>query len=134
MQEVVAINCTVLVADDSPDTLEVIGYALRMSGYQVCFASDGIEALKILEEICCQVVVSDLSMPNVDGIELLHAIRARPDLRHLPFVLMSAAHGDLGSAASQIDGLLAKPFNLDELLSMLARVLGKTDASAQESL
>lgn len=126
MREVTTSYCTVLVADDSSDTLEMIGVGLRMSGYQVQFAHDGAEAFRFLDDNCCDAVVSDLTMPNMGGIELLHAIRARSELEHIPVILMSAAHGELEQVASETNGVLQKPIDFSKLLRLLSRLRGRT--------
>jgi CheY-like chemotaxis protein len=125
MREVTTPNCTVLVADDSPDMLEMIGTGLRMAGYQVCLVNNGSEALDFLQDNRCDVIVSDLMMPTMGGVELLRSVRARDHLKGVPFILMSAAHADLRLLAAKADAILEKPFDFNKLLRLLARVAGE---------
>ena len=122
MREVETSHCTVLVADDSADAREMVSLGLRMSGYRVLLANDGVEALEILSRDQCHVVVSDLTMPNMSGLELLRTMRSQPALEQIPFILMSAAHDELAQVAAETDGILQKPFDLTKLLRLLSRI------------
>ncbi len=105
-----------LLVDDSPTLLSVIGSALKARDADVTGVRDGHEALGLLMHDCFDVVVSDIHMPNMDGLRLLESVRAYdPDL---PVVLMTSSP-ELPSAIRAIElgafRYLSKPFKLDEL-------------------
>jgi two-component system chemotaxis sensor kinase CheA len=80
----------VLVADDSLTTRTMERYILEAAGYEVVLAGDGAEALALLQERGCDVLVSDVEMPGLDGIELTARVRAEPSLRDLPIILVTS--------------------------------------------
>lgn len=114
----------VLVADDEAKILALMERILVAAGYEVVCASDGQEAIELIELAPVDAVVSDISMPRLGGIDLLRAIRARdPDV---PVVLCTGAP-DVGSAIQAV-GLgalqyLTKPVDLRELTRVLARAV-----------
>ena len=81
---------TVLVVDDSLTTLTLEKNILEMSGYEVKVASDGVEALSILRSDSCDLVVSDILMPRIDGFDLTASIREDPTLKKIPVILVTA--------------------------------------------
>jgi EAL domain-containing protein (putative c-di-GMP-specific phosphodiesterase class I)/DNA-binding response OmpR family regulator len=110
----------VLVVEDDPDLLNLLGIALRRSGMRVVQTSSGeaaLEALKV-EQIGC--VVSDLGLKDMNGIDLVRALRARAETSTLPFLLMTGS-GDSDSVIEALnagaDDFLAKPVRLDELVA-----------------
>jgi two-component system chemotaxis sensor kinase CheA len=81
---------TVLVVDDSSTTLTLEKNILEMAGYEVRVATDGAEALKILQSDSCDLVVSDILMPGMDGFELTTSVREDPKLKEVPVILVTA--------------------------------------------
>jgi two-component system chemotaxis sensor kinase CheA len=93
----------VLVVDDSITTRTLEKTLLESAGFTVYTASDGYKALDILSTTACDVVISDIQMPNMDGIELTRAIKGRPAFSYLPVILITA----LGSDQDKAKGLAA---------------------------
>lgn len=122
----------ILIIEDEPAMREVMSRALRMRGYDVEVAKDGAEGLKLWDAIRPDAVVTDLHMPNVDGIETIIALRARdPDVRivavsggdsRASFLALDSA-GDLGATR-----VLPKPFRPDELVAAVEAVLSPPSA------
>jgi PAS domain S-box-containing protein len=112
----------VLLADDNPDMREYVTRLLR-ERYQVMAVSNGEEALKAAVSDPPDLILSDVMMPGLDGFELLTRLRARPETRTIPVVLVSARAGEesrvegLGAGA---DDYLIKPFTARELLARVA--------------
>ena len=108
----------VLVVDDDPTIRELVSVLLEAEGYQVKEASNGREALGLLEQWSPDVIVLDMLMPIMDGVAFLDSQQASPRLRRIPVIVMSASfrlkHEGERSAAS---ALLPKPFRIDELLA-----------------
>lgn len=118
----------VLVVEDDRDIAALLRFVLEDAGYQVCEASDGREALHLLAQVQPAVVLSDIVMPIMSGIELARAMRQDSALRSIKVVLMSA----MQQPAPEVvyDAFIAKPFNVDHVLATLARLTApETDAS-----
>src|SRR5947199_8300136 len=94
----------VLIVNDEPDHLNLMDRLLRGAGYQVLKANDGYQAFNLARHERPQLIVSDVCMPEVDGIELCRRVRSDADLRLIPILLISAHRRD---AASAIEGLEA---------------------------
>src|SRR6266498_599153 len=80
----------VLVVNDEPDELELISVLLRQSGYEVLTAYGGREGLGVAQQERPDLIISDMSMPHLDGIELCRLMRQHPELRTTPIILTSA--------------------------------------------
>jgi class 3 adenylate cyclase len=92
----------VLVVDDSRTALLQVTQIIKQLGMIVLTASDGIEALEVLKSTLVDVVLTDIDMPRMDGHQLLYAILADPELRHLPVVVLSG-HNDVATVARCIE-------------------------------
>ncbi|WP_210546488.1 response regulator [Rhodoferax sp. PAMC 29310] len=102
-----------MLVDDLVAMRCIISGLLRESGFsRISEAADGAEALRKLEVGDCQLIVSDWNMPNMTGLELLKAVRNSPELKHLPFLLVTAeARKDkiIEAAKAGADGYIVKP-------------------------
>jgi EAL domain-containing protein (putative c-di-GMP-specific phosphodiesterase class I)/DNA-binding response OmpR family regulator len=110
----------VLVVDDDHDLRSLFRLALRHAGLETAEASNGLDALQIIETQPVAVVVCDLGMPGMSGIEVVRALRSRPESSTLPFLLMTGSgDGDsvLKALEAGADDFLAKPVRLDELVA-----------------
>ena len=111
----------ILFADDNADMREYVSRLLR-TRYDVQTVPDGLAALDAVKAHRPDVVLTDVMMPNVDGFELLQAIRANPQTRTLPVILLSARAGEEASIEGMeagADDYLVKPFNARELLARI---------------
>jgi len=121
---------TILVVDDEPSISEVVSIYLRRAGYQVVVAQDGQEALDALEKEPPDLVVLDLMLPKMDGLEITRRLRAEGDT---PIIMLTARREE----ADRIVGLemgaddyVVKPFSPQELVSRVKAVLRRTRGSA----
>ncbi len=108
----------VLVADDDPDILDLITFRLERSGMRVIQARNGMEALEAARLKRPQVVVLDWMMPELTGIEVIEAMRADPELAHLPVMLLTARVQEsdvVKGFEAGADDYLTKPFSPQEL-------------------
>jgi len=118
---------TVLVVDDSIATQTLEKTLLESAGYRVLTASDGLQALTVLAEHPCDLVISDVQMPNMDGFELTKTIKSRAGLSHLPVILITS----LGSKEDMAAGLAAgadahivkKELTRSELVKTISQLL-----------
>ena len=119
---------TVLIAEDEFAILEVLSLALEGEGHNVLRAGDGADALRIVNNHACDVIVCDENMPMMDGHALIEALRAQPRLSSIPVILMADTWG---RPLPSINGItvLGKPILLAEL-SVLVEELGKSRRKA----
>jgi DNA-binding response OmpR family regulator len=118
----------VVVADDSRTIVAMVSSRLERAGYTVVTAANGEEALRLVQERSPVVVVLDVEMPGLDGLEVTRRLRANEATRELPIILLTA-HGDeaafaAGLAAGATD-YITKPFSPQELEERVERVLGR---------
>ncbi|MBD2387347.1 response regulator [Cylindrospermum sp. FACHB-282] len=110
----------ILVVDDNPDLRGYVADILRRSGYQVQTARNGYEGYGIAQEIKPSLIVTDLMMPLVTGLEMIRMIRSEENLRGTPIILLTAKVDEetrIESTEHGADAYLAKPFNDRELLA-----------------
>jgi two-component system response regulator MprA len=112
----------ILVVDDDNAILRLLDRLLQSEGFEVITASDGQEALNLAERHHPQVVLSDVSMPRLDGPGLGRALRERQGPARPKFVLMSALAGEHQNEA---DAFISKPFDLSNLIETVVHL---TDA------
>lgn len=125
----------VLVVEDDPDVRAALTRALSYEGYDVAIAEDGGRALEAIAQDPPSVIVLDVMMPFVDGLETCRRLRARGD--ETPILMLTA----LGDVSDRVDGLdagaddyLAKPFALDELLARIRALLRRSSGDVSELL
>lgn len=116
---------TILVVDDSSSVREVVGIALKGAGYDVIEACDGQDALTKLNGQKIHLIVSDVNMPNLDGIGLVLQVKQNPDYKFTPIMMLTTESQDdmkqKGKAAGA-KAWLVKPFQPDALLSAVAKL------------
>lgn len=113
-----------MVVEDDDATRYVLREALTDEGFSVITAHEPAEALQLLADHTPRLVLTDLLMPGADGLDLLAAIRARPEWAHIPVLVVSAMpHLDHTVKGEAVDGVLSKPFDLDDLLHKVRELL-----------
>lgn len=128
-------QATILVVNDNPELLELTGQLLGKAGYRICTATDGQEGFQVARHESPQIVISDVSMPRTDGIELCRLIRADENLRQTPILLVSAVRVDSISAVEGLqagaDDYLEVPYDPVRLIAKVARLLERRLAEAE---
>jgi CheY-like chemotaxis protein len=115
----------VLLVDDDDVLAEVLHEFLTEEGYETHVAHDGRDALRQLAERQPDVVLSDVMLPFLSGLELAQAMVATPAYRRIPLILMTAGGQDLVPAGTPHAALVAKPFDFSRLLATLEQVVGR---------
>lgn len=116
----------VLAVDDSKSMLQMVVMTLKSNGYDVSEASDGAQALEKAKTTTFDLVVTDINMPNMNGIELITALRVLSDYRMTPILcLTTESSNDMKTKGKQAGatGWIVKPFTPEKLLSVVERVL-----------
>ena len=117
----------ILVAEDDQNILRQIVFNLQSSDYEVITATTGVEAMRLLMGDRPDLLITDIMMPEMDGYELVAALRRDEFLADLPVIMLTAKTLDDDVAqgySSGTDLYLTKPFNPVELLSFVQRILG----------
>ena len=120
-------SARILVVDDSASMRQMVSFALTSAGYSVAEAEDGQIALGQARHQKFGAVVTDVNMPNMDGISLIRALRGLPDYRFTPMLMLtteSAADKKAEGKAAGATGWLVKPFNPEQLVATVQKVLG----------
>lgn len=107
-------NARILVVDDNATNLKLASEVLEMEGHEVLRASDADEAQALLGAQRPDLILMDIALPGMDGLELTRRLKARPDMREVPIIALSAfaMKGDEEKAfASGCDGYITKPIN-----------------------
>ena len=116
-------NETILIVDDEEDLCEVLGLSLSDLGYKVFTAKDGEDALRVFKEVKPSIVLTDIRMPSMDGIELLEKVKQEDSDTE---VIMITGHGDINLAIQSLKheatDFITKPINDDVLEIALKRV------------
>lgn len=121
-------NEPVLIIDDNTLNLELLSYLLTMHEYQVHTAATANEALKILETLQPQIILADLQLPDIDGIELIRTLKSDEKYRHIPIIAITARamKGDKEKAfAVGCDEYITKPIDVRTLPDVIANYLRK---------
>ncbi len=116
----------ILVVDDSVSMQKMVTLTLKTAGYEVVEASDGSQALSIAQKETVDLVLSDVNMPNMNGIELCQKIRQLPSYKFTPFLMLtteSAGDVKMKGKAAGATGWLVKPFNPSQLLATVKKVI-----------
>ena len=116
----------ILIVDDEPSVRALLRDVLELEGHRVTEAPDGMSALALLEVWRPALMLLDVMMPGMSGIEVLKVVRADPDAAHLPVLILTAAGDDETSWAGWTAGAssyLCKPFDPASLLAWIDRLL-----------
>jgi len=125
----------ILLVDDEPDILEIVGYNLKNEGYQVYTANNGLEALNSAKKITPNLILLDIMMPEMDGIETCEKIRAIKSLENTLIAFLTARNEDYSQVAgfdAGADDYITKPIKPKVLISKVKSLLRRLKAESQE--
>ncbi len=117
---------TILAVDDSNSMRQMVAFTLKGAGYDVIEARDGVEALNIARGRAVNLVITDVNMPNMDGITLIKELRRLPNYRFTPLLMLtteSSADKKQQGKTAGATGWIVKPFNPDQLLATVKKVI-----------
>jgi DNA-binding response OmpR family regulator len=116
----------VLVVDDERHILKILEYNLKKRDYQVDSATNGIQALEKVESFKPQAILMDWMMPEMDGLEACKHLRANPDTKDIPIIMLTAKGQEIDRERGVEEGAtlyMTKPFSPKELIKLLEQVL-----------
>jgi len=116
----------ILVVEDDPDLMRIISYALSSAGHEVIRAYGGEDALRKIEAKRFDLILTDLAMPKMSGVEVIEAVKSSPQTTDIPVVAVTAFIWDgIAQSAGQVgcDGFIAKPFDRKHLLQEVEKYL-----------
>jgi len=116
----------ILVVDDEKDAVEVLLGRLKVSGYDSASAADGDQALKMIQNQKIDLIILDIMMPVMDGVELAKILRDDPKTRNIPVIFLTALgvkRNDSGYSLSGTDIVFAKPYDFKELVGKVGELL-----------
>ncbi|PHS06495.1 MAG: DNA-binding response regulator [Kordia sp.] len=125
----------ILLVDDEPDILEIVGYNLSSGGYQVFTASNGLEAIEVAKKELPNLIILDVMMPKMDGIEACEQLRKLPELSNTIITFLTARNEDYSQVAgfdAGADDYIAKPIKPKVLLSKVKGLLRRTSVDKKD--
>ncbi len=119
-------SATILAVDDSASMRQMVSFTLKQAGYAVVEAADGIQALQYARMNAVNLVLTDVNMPEMDGITLVRELRRLEAYKFVPMLMLTTESGQekkMQGKQAGATGWLVKPFNPEKLLATIAKVL-----------
>jgi two-component system chemotaxis response regulator CheY len=117
----------IMTADDSASVRQMVSFTLKNAGYDVIESFDGQDALSKLNEFNVNMLITDLNMPNMDGIELIKEVRAKQRFKFMPIIMLTTESQDARKKEGKTAGAtgwIIKPFQPEQLVAVVKKVLG----------
>lgn len=117
---------TILIVDDSASLRQVVSIALKSSGYDVIEGVDGQDALTKLKGQKVHLIISDVNMPNMDGITFVKEVKKLPEYKFTPVIMLTTEAGEDKKAAGQAAGAKAwvvKPFKPEQMITAVSKLI-----------
>ncbi len=118
---------TILIVDDAQTVRHLTRFALSKGGYNIVEAEDGLQGLKALEKSAVDLIITDLNMPNMNGLDMCRSIKSNERLKHIPIFMMTTESSQEMTLQGKEIGIMAwivKPFVPEKLLAAVHRVVG----------
>jgi len=116
----------ILTVDDSASIRQMVSFTLKQAGYEVVEAEDGQDGLNKAKSESVDLIITDLNMPNMNGIELIRNLRQVGNYKFTPILMLTTESDDAKKSDGKqagATGWIVKPFNPEQLLKVIARVL-----------
>ncbi len=119
-------NANILIADDEPNQLELMSFNLSNAGYSIIKATNGKEAIELIENHSPDLIILDWMMPKMSGIDVCRTLRSRSETKQIPIIILSARSEDADKSLgldTGADDYISKPFSPKELISRVKALL-----------
>jgi len=126
----------ILLVDDEPDILEIVGYNLSAGGYEIYTATNGLEAIEVAKKELPDLIILDVMMPKMDGIEACEQLRKLPELSSTIITFLTARNEDYSQVAgfdAGADDYITKPIKPKVLLSKVKGLLRRTSVNKSDA-
>lgn len=117
---------TIMIVDDSASLRQVVSIALKREGYEVIEGKDGADALGKLKGQRIHLIISDVNMPNMDGISFVQAVKQMPDYKFTPIIMLTTESQEEKKRQGQLAGAKAwmvKPFKPEQMLGAVQKLV-----------
>lgn len=117
---------TILTVDDSTTMRQMVAFTLSKAGFNILEAEDGVAALDLLKGQSADLIITDVNMPRMDGITLVKNLRALPQFKFTPILILTTESGqDMKAKGKECGatGWIVKPFSPEKLLDVVGKVL-----------
>lgn len=116
---------TLVIVEDNDDLREMLACFLQTHGFTVVMAEDGEAGLRIIRQQPPDLVITDIAMPNMDGLSMIRELRRRPETSRVPVLVLTAYQGKIGNDAIKAGATRAayKPVQLEDLIRMIKQLL-----------
>jgi len=117
----------ILTVDDSTSLRRMVAFTLKNAGHDVIEAKDGVDALEKAKKQLFNLIITDVNMPNMDGITLTRALRTMDDYKYTPILTLTTESSENKKQEGKLAGAtgwIIKPFNPEQLLATIKRVIG----------
>ena len=128
-----SVKKTILIVDDNEDILELLSYNLKSDGYHVEIAKDGLEAIEVAKKTLPELIIMDIMMPKLDGVEACRHIRQLPELANTHIIFLTARveeYSEIAAFDSGADDYLMKPIKPRALMSRVNAFFKKSERSS----
>ena len=123
--------------EDEPEMVELVQIILGRAGFEIMGAGNGIAGLELARREQPDLVLLDLMLPDMDGWQVYHALRADDTIKHIPVIVITAKSQSidmvLGVHVAEVDDYISKPFSAQELVRRAVRVLERQKAGKDQS-
>lgn len=122
----------ILIVDDSASMRQLIEFALKDAGFETVTADNGKDAIEKLNSTLFDMVITDLNMPEMDGIELIRELRSRKDYRFVPIVMLTTESQEAKKQEGRLagaSGWIVKPFTTDRLLTVVGKFVKQPETT-----
>ena len=129
-------SAKILIVDDENDLVELLDYNLKKEGYSVLLAGDGIGALAVAAKELPDLVILDIMLPGMQGLDVLRELRKKPETQALPVILLTAKSDELDKVLGLelgADDYMTKPFSPRELVARVKAVLRRVSATGVQT-
>jgi two-component system chemotaxis response regulator CheY len=118
---------TIMTVDDSASVRQMVNFTLKQLGYEIIEASNGNDALRKIDKKQIDMLITDVNMPELDGISLVRKVREIPAYRFIPIIMLTTeweTEKKQAGKAAGATGWIVKPFKPDQLLAVVKKVMG----------
>ncbi len=117
---------TIMTVDDSASVRQMVSFTLKQAGYDVLEAVDGVDGLSKVSENSVHMMITDLNMPNMNGIDLIRNVREKPGMKFIPIIMLTTeSQPGMKQAGREAGatGWIVKPFKPEQLVAVVKKVL-----------